>query len=786
MGNTSSPTISPPTPQPSLSPQASVSSEAEGCCLMAEMDRPLDSPCVIFVPNVQALREGSSLVGQIKIGRLLGQGLQARVHELTFKDGTPVGKVVKISHQDIGHKALNAVWIGMEREWELGLKLRVALQDPDTGKLPGFMRVCDALVSGSDPDTATNASTPGQRRKARFAGMVLEKLNGWEVYKRIDMHEFHNIHYVREMLRQVFNALDRAERECGLFHADLGMRNVMEHYPQLYREPQAEQRRKNLVAEQGGPSKQGPAGDDIGPGYEIMTGSLPTRPDTAPSVAETTSSTFDNVDTDNSDLNTYISTPRTRATGGNVVLSGERVDAARIPTEIADLNVSANASVPALTELPDGGGSPPPPPPAGTPATAAPTSSAFRVRPRPGYTCNGDGSRMPLGPQVEFKIIDYGSSYFSETLAQATGGFRARHNYQRLTRLFESKQVAFRSPTRQTLLEVETSNGKAGTAPGKPEKKWRLMPSAGKIRQRFHLKAMKEADANDTSTNGTSTFSTSTFSTSTNGNSTITSIDARPAATILPPEDSANLQEEDSRLAAPVRLHSFRLESPFADVPPSENPPSTETTAAPASPGAATSAREARGRVHHEHSWKRQHLRTLSEDITAAEVKGKEETPLAPPSPTSNIIEILYRHFWRRKGDVFHLLLSLAIALDDRLWPREDKEEVQLFISLVYHVTGVKLKASFASEGEPAAAGLWGARRKLQGKSKKYGSKEAWGSWFRRVHIRLKAHFFPYNSGTTAGQALLAPFFQEKEEPTPPAIGAASLETLFPRSGPIE
>jgi hypothetical protein len=74
----------------------------------------------------------------------------------------------------------------MEREWELGLKLRVALQNPDTGKLSGFMRVCDALVSGSDPDA--DNTTPGQRKRARFAGMVLEKLNGWEVYKRIDMH----------------------------------------------------------------------------------------------------------------------------------------------------------------------------------------------------------------------------------------------------------------------------------------------------------------------------------------------------------------------------------------------------------------------------------------------------------------------------------------------------------------------------------------------------------------------------------------------------------------------
>ena len=30
---------------------------------------------------------------------------------------------------------------------------------------------------------------------------------------------------------QVFSALDRAQSKVGFLHADLGMRNVMEHYP---------------------------------------------------------------------------------------------------------------------------------------------------------------------------------------------------------------------------------------------------------------------------------------------------------------------------------------------------------------------------------------------------------------------------------------------------------------------------------------------------------------------------------------------------------------------------
>jgi hypothetical protein len=109
---------------------------------------------------------------------------QARVFDLVHNDGRPTGKVLKIAHQDLPHKALNAVWVSLEREWELGLQLRAALQEPD-GRCPGFMRVCDGIVSG------------GRSGKAQFAGMVLEKLQGWEVYKRIEAPEFHNIHFIK-------------------------------------------------------------------------------------------------------------------------------------------------------------------------------------------------------------------------------------------------------------------------------------------------------------------------------------------------------------------------------------------------------------------------------------------------------------------------------------------------------------------------------------------------------------------------------------------------------------
>lgn len=131
--------------------------------------------------------------------------------------------------------------------------------------------------------------------------------------------------------------------------------------------------------------------------------------------------------------------------------------------------------------------------------------------------------------------------------------------------------------------------------------------------------------------------------------------------------------------------------------------------------------------------------------------------------------------------DVYHLLLGLAVALDDRVWPREDRDDVQLFISLVHHVTGVRLRASFASEGEPAAAGLWGWQHRG---GQRMGRRRQLGATLRRMGIRFRAHIWPYNSGTTAGEALVAPFFAQTRDEVPPPVAAATLDVLFPRSSP--
>lgn len=53
------------------------------------------------------------------------------------------------------------------RPWLSALQLRAALEE-ERGQLPGFMRMCDCLVRTDDPGGG----------KARFSGMIMEKLNG--------------------------------------------------------------------------------------------------------------------------------------------------------------------------------------------------------------------------------------------------------------------------------------------------------------------------------------------------------------------------------------------------------------------------------------------------------------------------------------------------------------------------------------------------------------------------------------------------------------------------------
>lgn len=255
----------------------------------------------------------------------------------------------------------------------------------------------------------------------------------------------------------------------------------------LYPEPAEEQRRRNLEAEYGGPSKQRPQGKAEGPRYETTAGALPDHPDTiGPHPVHA-----------GSELDVAPTTPfnsRPMADNGQLPQHAQRVGVHRIPTEPQDLNIPEEVSAASETSSStwsdhsthgEGGAAGTAQVPLGGTTTDVDVRAdgPTRVRPRPGFTCNADGSRMPLGPQCEFKIIDYGSSFFSETLAQATGGFRARDNYDRLRRLFESKQVAFRSPTRQTLIEVNTTVGQpVETSARGDDYRWHLIPTGIKHR----------------------------------------------------------------------------------------------------------------------------------------------------------------------------------------------------------------------------------------------------------------------------------------------------------------
>ena len=177
----------------------------------------------------------------VYLGRELGAGVQAKVFDLVREDGSNIGRVVKLGHTDVGHSLflskLASSMMDLQREWELGMQLKAALEQPD-GTLPGFTRTCDCMVVMHDERKGT----------ASFQGLVMERINGWPISKRICDPAFCNIHYVREMLFQVFSALDRGQRALGFNHSDLGLNNVMEHYPSLFPEQDEDLREKNAEA----------------------------------------------------------------------------------------------------------------------------------------------------------------------------------------------------------------------------------------------------------------------------------------------------------------------------------------------------------------------------------------------------------------------------------------------------------------------------------------------------------------------------------------------------------
>ncbi len=179
------------------------------------------------IPSDFKQEPGSELYQGVYLGQLLGAGSQAKVYTLVDKEGKPLNKVLKIGHTDIGHTMIlnkfAASMMDLQHEWELGVHIMAVLRD-EKGYLPGYTSTFDSCVSKQ------------HNGKIVFRGMILEQINGYPVRKRLQDPTFHNIKYVREMLFQLLTALDRGQRLLGFTHADMGLGNIMEHYPEVYPE----------------------------------------------------------------------------------------------------------------------------------------------------------------------------------------------------------------------------------------------------------------------------------------------------------------------------------------------------------------------------------------------------------------------------------------------------------------------------------------------------------------------------------------------------------------------
>ena len=294
-----------------------------------------EGPCARALRAGFEAKTGAELFDGIYLGKSMGAGVQAKVFELVREDGSSLGKAIKLGHQNLNASIMTQFagsMMDLQREWALGMQLKAALEEKD-GSLPGFTRTCDCLVM---------VEGGGRRKKASFTGMIMEKLQGWTIEKRIMDPAFHNIHYVREMLFQVFSALDRAQRAVGFNHADLGLGNVMECYPKVF--PDIEEDEKNQNAALLASCKNVRKGE-LRPGRSL--------------------------------------TWKRSMTGAGC---------------------------------------------------SAPPSIA-------GFSVDSDGKLAPLGPHIEFKIIDYGVGEFNEVLAQAAGGHEPEETLRKIHDVFSLKGI---------------------------------------------------------------------------------------------------------------------------------------------------------------------------------------------------------------------------------------------------------------------------------------------------------------------------------------------------------
>lgn len=533
--------------------------------------------CARVVPRDFRAKSGVEIFDGVFLGKFLGAGVQAAVYELVFADGTTTGRVLKLGHEGLSHRlflgGMATSMMSLQKEWEIGMQLKAAIEEED-GKLPGFTRTCDCMAIYGD----------SRSKQVYFRGLMMEKIQGYSVAARVTDPTFHNVHYVREMLFQVFSALDTAQRRTGFCHADLGLNNVMEHYPVITSTLMEKQRSQNIDA---------------------MREARDEASDSDRKCEETC-------------------TP-----GKDDAWSRTGNDNCKIPPPVC------------------------------------------------GWSCNVDGSKMPLGPHVEFKLIDYGVAEFNETLAHAAGGYEAEERLAAIHAKFGQRGIPVGATANEDMLRLMDEQGhqiKENLGRKKRDKRRGFLLRKAEDEDRFYVV----------------------------------------------PEDASST-------------------------------PSSRSSArrSPSSGSAMTNTR----------------------------------------SVQPGVVEKMYRSFWSRKGDVFHLLLSLAITLDDRVWPKRDERDVQLFISLVHHITGVKMRAYFYSGDEDKSMKVMGRRwKKTRGESDKasvdydafaFGSRVRVFNWMRKFKIIMGAHLSPWNSGTLAAEALVSPFFGPNRSP-PHAELPVCVSAAFP------
>lgn len=170
---------------------------------------------VIYVPEGFEVKEGLRLTNDYEIGKELGGGHQGAVYELLDGKGKDSGQVLKALKAKKA-TALTGADTGLKREWLIGQQLNTLSKD---GKdLPGFMFTGAALVSGG-----------GGGESGMLEGLIIEKLNGWDIEKRINKPDFADANYLVDMIKQTLSALDRAFDKLGFTHNDMRVSNVMEH-----------------------------------------------------------------------------------------------------------------------------------------------------------------------------------------------------------------------------------------------------------------------------------------------------------------------------------------------------------------------------------------------------------------------------------------------------------------------------------------------------------------------------------------------------------------------------